>query len=93
MAASSLGVRTHFVPHSARHGGATRDFLAGVAIDDIRFRGRWKNSKSVLRYVQTWRALITAQKVPARVTRFCEVLSLSAFEALSLAAFAAHSSP
>jgi integrase len=47
-----------YSPHSLRHGGATRHFLLGKSINDIQFRGRWSNSKSVRTYIQSGRALL-----------------------------------
>lgn len=53
-----LGVSEHFVPHSLRHGGATRMFLDGDDIKTIMHRGRWLSLKSVTRYVQSCRAAL-----------------------------------
>ena len=42
-----------FVPHSLRHGGATRDFLYRErSLDEIIIRGRWANLLSTRRYIQ-----------------------------------------
>jgi len=39
------------VPHSARHGGASADFVNGHrGIDDIQARGLWRHPRSVARY-------------------------------------------
>ena len=54
-----------YVPHSLRHGGATADFLLTGSIERVQFRGRWKSMESVRTYVQTARALLAAQAVPA----------------------------
>jgi len=35
-----LGLSAAYVPHSLRHGGATRLHMAGVPLDDILMRGR-----------------------------------------------------
>jgi integrase len=56
---------TPYVPHSLRHGGATADFLKTGSIERVQFRGRWKSMESVRTYVQTARALLAAQDVPA----------------------------
>lgn len=58
---------TAYVPHSLRHGGATADFLQFGSIERVQFRGRWKSMESVRTYVQTARALLAAQSVPARL--------------------------
>ena len=63
--ASLCGIgSTPYVPHSLRHGGATRDFLLGDTIEQIMFRGRWKAMDSARVYIQTGRALLAAQAVP-----------------------------
>lgn len=54
----------HFVPHSLRHGGATRDFLRGRSIEQIMHRGRWASTKSAARYVQQGPALLLQSAVP-----------------------------
>ncbi len=55
---------TPYVPHSLRHGGATRDYLGGDSIEQVMFRGRWKAMESARIYLQTGRALLAAQSVP-----------------------------
>ena len=62
-----------FVPHSLRHGGATRLHLAGVTLEDIMLRGRWAASKSARIYIQTGKALLLDLRIPA------EKLALAAF--------------
>jgi len=57
------------VPHSLRHGGATADFLNGATIEQVMFRGRWQGMQSARRYIQTGRALLAAQSVPAHLNR------------------------
>jgi integrase len=58
-----------YVPHSLRHGGATHDFLRGVSVRDVIFRGRWANHKSARRYIQTSRALLLLQQIPTQLGR------------------------
>lgn len=58
-----------YVPHSLRHGGATADFLNGATIEQVMFRGRWQGMQSARRYIQTGRALLAAQSVPAHLNR------------------------
>lgn len=59
-----LHLRTPYVPHSLRHGGATADFLRTGSVEQVQFRGRWKSMESLRTYVQTARALLAAQEVP-----------------------------
>ena len=71
-----LGVgHTAYVPHSLRHGGATADFLLTGSIERVQFRGRWKSMESVRTYVQTARALLAAQSVPAALNQLGMQLS------------------
>lgn len=56
-----------FTLHSARHGGATRDFAGGVPIAHIALVGRWYSQKTLLRYIQSGRALLLALQVPPDV--------------------------
>jgi integrase len=71
-----LGVgHTAYVPHSLRHGGATADFLLSGSIERVQFRGRWKSMESVRTYVQTARALLAAQAVPATLNALGKQLS------------------
>jgi len=64
---AALGLSDRYVPHSLRHGGATRLHLIGVSIEDILLRGRWSSSKSARRYIQSGRALLLSMRVPARL--------------------------
>jgi integrase len=64
-ACDSLGVGdSHYTPHSFRHGGATADFLRGVSIEHVMFRGRWQSQKSARHYLGTGRGHLAAQTVP-----------------------------
>ena len=53
-----------FVPHSFRHGGATRDFMRGVSVEQIKLHGRWKSLESARRYIQQGPALLLLHSVP-----------------------------
>jgi integrase len=53
-----------YVPHSLRHGGATRDYMRGMSIEDVMYRGRWKTMESARRYIQQSRAMLVQQDVP-----------------------------
>lgn len=56
-----------YTPHSLRHGGATFDYQNNVAISDIKTRGRWKDTKSAERYIQTGVALLRLYDVPPAI--------------------------
>jgi integrase len=74
-ACRDLGLSPLYVPHSLRHGGATRDHMRGRSIEDIMERGRWASSKSARRYVQSGRALLCATDVPPRVKQLGAMIS------------------
>lgn len=61
---ASLGLSDKYVPHSLRHGGATRLFLLKVPLEDILMRGRWKSTMSARTYIQAGRAMLMAMHVP-----------------------------
>lgn len=56
-----------YVPHSLRHGGATAANLRGATIEQIMQRGRWAVMKSASRYIQSGRALLVMQQIPAHL--------------------------
>ena len=84
---AALGLPSAYVPHSHRHGGATRWHLLGHSIEDILMRGRWASTKSARRYVQAGRAMLLTTRVPDQVGVIARVLTrnvtLSLFLSLS----------
>lgn len=66
-ACSDLGLSSKYVPHSLRHGCATRLHLQGVRVEDIMVRGRWASSKSARTYIQSSRAVLMAMQPPRAV--------------------------
>lgn len=64
----------NYVPHSFRHGGATRANLLGESIEQIMLRGRWKRLESARRYIQTGRSLLTLQQIPPQLQQIGNVL-------------------
>ncbi len=81
-----------FTPHSLRHGGATTDFLRGLAVADIQFRGRWKCFESLCRYLYSRRNRCRSSNDCRRhsQTLIAPLLGVSLGpEALPLASFAA----
>jgi integrase len=65
----SLGLSgLQLVPHSLRHGGATRDFMRHGDVTQVMHRGRWASTKSAARYIQQGPALLLQQHaVPAQL--------------------------
>lgn len=66
-ACDALRLSPDYVPHSLRHGGATRDYLNGTPINDVMVRGRWAVTKSATHYIQQGRQLMMLQQVPPEV--------------------------
>src|SRR6185312_10716578 len=64
-----LGILTPYVPHSLRHGGATKLHLEAWRVEDIMLRGRWQSSKSARRYIQAGQALLLSIRLPQAVLR------------------------
>lgn len=62
-----------FVPHSFRHGGATRDFIRGVSIEQIKLHGRWKSLESARRYIQQGPAMLLLHTIPAGLVQQARV--------------------
>jgi hypothetical protein len=61
----SGGDGTPFVPHSLRHGGATRLYVVHRwPIQDILYRGRWQQSKAATIYIQSSRAAMLTNTIP-----------------------------
>ena len=65
-----------FTPHSLRHGGATSDYLRGLSVNDIQFRGRWRAFESLCRYLQQCESLFLQQRMPQFVRDLARCLSL-----------------
>ena len=84
-ACSELGLSSLYVPHSLRHGGATRLHLLGRSVEDILMRGRWQSTKSARRYIQAGRALLLNARVPQALVEVGSVLSRDVVLALSRA--------
>lgn len=72
---AELGLSQAYVPHSLRHGGATRLHLRGVPIDDILQRGRWEATKSARRYIQSTKAIAIGTSVPDHLKSMSATLS------------------
>lgn len=57
-----------YVPHSLRHGGATKMFLEeGMTVETVMERGRWASSRTARRYIQSGRSLLLGTRVPRGV--------------------------
>ncbi len=74
----SLGLRhMNYVPHSFRHGAATRDYMMQRrSISKILFRGRWKSTESAKTYVQCGQALLLLNQIPDNIASLAATVSL-----------------
>jgi len=73
-ATASLGLSLRYVPHSLRHGGATRAYLQGWSIADIMLQGRWTSTKTAVKYIQSGPALLASTQVPQPVSDLSKLL-------------------
>lgn len=74
-ACAALQLSSDYVHHSLRHGGATRDYLNGMRIEDVMVRGRWAASKSAVHYIQQGRQLMMLQSMPPLVDQLGRIAS------------------
>jgi len=84
-ACSDLNLSPLYVPHSLRHGGATRQHLLGRPMEDILLRGRWASTKSARRYIQSGRAMLMTMDVPRRAQDLARAISSELLLLLTLA--------
>ena len=83
-ACADLGLSKSYVPHSLRHGGATRSHLLGKSMEDILLRGRWASTKSARRYIQSGRALLLSMQVPPALAKLASILCRDLLTSFSL---------
>ena len=89
-----LGLSARYVPHSLRHGGATRYYhVFGWSVEDVMERGRWASTKSAKLYIQSGVALLGAIAVPPAVARMGMVLVRDIVFGFALAAARARDVP
>jgi integrase len=85
---ADLSLTSTFVPHSLRHGGATRLFIDGESVERIMLRGRWASTPSARRYIQATCALAIqgSHAVPAAVATLGRLAAADVIRALAFAA-------
>lgn len=81
---SLLGL-PNFVPHSLRHGSATRLYMLKTPLSEILLRGRWAATKSAEHYIQAGRSLMIDLDIGADVLHHAEALAADLLGAFSLA--------
>jgi integrase len=84
-ACADLNLSPLYVPHSLRHGGATRLHLLGRPMEDILLRGRWASTKSARRYIQSGKAMLMTMDVPRRAQDLARAASSELLLLLTLA--------
>ena len=82
---SNLGISSTYVPHSLRHGGATRDHLLGASLEQVLMRGRWASTKSARHYIQAGRAMLLATEVPPHIAELGSLFAANLETSFSLA--------
>jgi integrase len=71
-----LRLDRRYVPHSMRHGGATRfRHILGWSMEDVIERGRWASSKSAKTYIQAGIALLMSMAAPVGLVDLGNMLS------------------
>ena len=82
----SLGLSDRYVPHSCRHGGATRMYQRNpLSIEAIMARGRWASSKSARHYIQQGPALLLSVKAPPDVAKAGTLFAADLVQSFKLA--------
>jgi integrase len=72
---ASLGLSSAYVPHSLRHGGATRYYhVLHWPMENVMDRGRWASTKSARIYIQSGAALAGRMAVPEAIGRIAVAL-------------------
>jgi integrase len=86
-ACASLGLSPLYVPHSLRHGGATRAHLLKRPMEDILLRGRWASTKSARKYIQAGPAMLLTMDIPRPVQELARSVSQDLLLFLSLSQY------
>jgi integrase len=81
---AELGLNPKYVPHSLRHGGATRLHLQKWSLEDIMLRGRWKSATSARTYIQSGRAMLMHMKAPKKISDLAVILAADVVGSITL---------
>lgn len=84
---SLLGLSDRYVPHSLRHGGATRLWIMGKEISTIKTRGRWKSLDSCERYLQVAESVIGVHRAPSATVKLANMIATNVLKSISDASF------
>lgn len=69
-ACQRLGLSPLYVPHSLRHGGATRyRHVLQWSVEDVLERGRWASTKSARIYIQSGPAVLLLMNTPSHILK------------------------
>lgn len=62
---NNLGLDKRYVPHSLRHGGATRfHHVLDWSVETVLQRGRWQSINSARLYIQSGKAILLVDEIP-----------------------------
>ena len=79
----NLGLSDRYVPHSLRHGGATRyHHVLGWSIEDVLARGRWQSVKSARRYIQSGPAMLMSMDVPKNISDIATIMAHDPYQSI-----------
>jgi len=82
---ADLKLSSLYVPHSLRHGGATRyRHVLGWSMENVIERGRWASAKSARIYIQAGVALLMSMAAPRGLVELGNDLSNHLFEHIFL---------
>ena len=80
---ANLGLSDRYVPHSLRHGGATRyNHVLGWSIEDVLARGRWQSVKSARRYIQSGPAMLMSMQVPKNISDIAIIMARDPYQSI-----------
>ena len=73
---NNLGLDKRYVPHSLRHGGATRfRHVFHWSVENVLERGRWQSINSARRYIQSGKAVLLSDEVPESYNQLGQQIS------------------
>jgi integrase len=81
-----LHLSERYVPHSLRHGGATRMAIMGVDVPTIKARGRWKSLETCERYMQIFQSVINLTEAPKATIEIANEVVMDVVKFISNAA-------
>jgi len=78
----TFGLRMVFTPHSLRVGGSTEHWMRYRDASALQLRGRWRDLRSLMRYVQQCEVGLVGLKIPPSVQRLADRMARSVIDTL-----------